>query len=56
MVYRRDLQGRIVKDNDHALDALRYGINTDNVAMVQPTNTARHYGAASALGGIRYDT
>ena len=54
MVYRRDLQGRIVKENDHALDALRYGINTDNVATLPPQNASRTIRAASSLGGIKY--
>jgi hypothetical protein len=30
-VYRRDLNGKIVKANDHAMDALRYLINTPRV-------------------------
>lgn len=28
LIYRRDENGKIVKDHDHALDALRYGVNT----------------------------
>ena len=54
MVYRRDLQGRIVKENDHALDALRYGINTENVALLPPQTASRAHRAASSLGGIKY--
>jgi phage terminase large subunit-like protein len=36
-VYRRDEKGRIVKDNDHLMDATRYGIMTGlGVAKVKP--------------------
>lgn len=35
-VYRRDEKGRVVKDNDHALDALRYLIMSLDIAKAQP--------------------
>jgi hypothetical protein len=36
-LYRRDEKGRIVKEYDHALDALRYGVATfDKIAMAVP--------------------
>lgn len=38
-IYRRDEKGRIVKKNDHALDALRYAVMTfDKIAIVKPVN------------------
>lgn len=36
LLYRRDEQGKIVKDHDHALDALRYAINTFKRAQPAP--------------------
>lgn len=39
-IYHRDERGRIVKENDHALDALRYGYMTfDRIAKVKPVGT-----------------
>lgn len=35
-LYRRDDNGRIVKDHDHAMDALRYAINTFHLATPMP--------------------
>lgn len=50
LLYRRDENGRIVKDHDHALDALRYAINTFQLATPMPikqfmpkTTTSRKY-------------
>lgn len=36
LLYRRDEDGKIVKENDHALDALRYAINTWHMATPVP--------------------
>jgi len=36
LLYRRDDNGKVVKQNDHALDALRYGINTFEHATSVP--------------------
>jgi phage terminase large subunit-like protein len=36
-IYRRDLNGKIVKENDHLMDATRYLVKTGlNIACVQP--------------------
>lgn len=35
-LYRRDDKGRVVKAKDHAMDALRYVVNTRSVLQVQP--------------------
>lgn len=38
-VYRRDEKGRIIKENDHLMDATRYGIMTGlGIAKVKPVN------------------
>lgn len=38
-IYHRDEKGVIVKQNDHALDALRYGVMTfDKIAKVKPVD------------------
>lgn len=39
LLYRRDENGKIVKENDHALDALRYAINTWHLAQQVPVAT-----------------
>jgi hypothetical protein len=40
LLYRRDENGKIVKDHDHALDALRYAINTWQFAQQKPVKQA----------------
>jgi hypothetical protein len=59
-VYRRDLNGRIVKENDHLMDAMRYLIMTGTKIMeLQPpedasdggqTTTRRRQGGSSICG------
>jgi hypothetical protein len=36
-IYRRDTNGRIVKENDHVMDAMRYGVMKITDAITQPT-------------------
>lgn len=46
-LYRRDEKGRIVKDNDHLMDAMRYVLNTDSIFRAKPVThalTTRRYG------------
>ncbi len=39
-LYRRDEKGRIVKANDHLMDATRYVVNTGrSIAITRPTET-----------------
>jgi len=35
-LYRRDEKGRIVKENDHLMDALRYAVMKIELAMTRP--------------------
>src|SRR5574337_1167360 len=41
LLYRRDDTGKIVKEHDHCLDALRYAINTFHLATPKPESTDR---------------
>lgn len=48
LLYRRDERGQIIKDHDHALDALRYAINSLHMAQPKkldslPTQPTRKY-------------
>lgn len=36
-IYRRNTNGSIVKENDHLMDTLRYGVMRIDAAIVQPT-------------------
>ncbi len=40
-LYRRDEKGKIVKVNDHLMDAMRYLVNTDGVFSTKPRETAK---------------
>lgn len=42
-VYRRDKVGKVVKKNDHAMDALRYAVNTVKVFSLMPRNAVRDW-------------
>lgn len=52
LVYRRDLNGKIIKEKDHLMDCLRYIVLNINTAQQQPTRN-HQYGAMS--GRPRYD-
>ncbi len=49
LLYRRDEDGKVIKEHDHAMDALRYAINTWHMAtqrpvqQAAPTGTGRRY-------------
>lgn len=44
-LYRRDEKGKIVKENDHLMDAMRYLVNTDSVFSTKPIQHARRRSA-----------
>lgn len=50
MLYRRDMDGRIIKENDHLMDCMRYIINNLQVATTKPTSAA----TGESYGEIRY--
>ena len=53
-IYRRDENGRIVKKNDHLMDALRYMVATfKEIGRVQPADdsTSKHVGPADRRAG-----
>jgi hypothetical protein len=53
-LYRRDERGRIVKENDHLMDALRYGVATfGRIAKVKPVEggSVTPYRAADERAG-----
>ena len=41
-LYRRDEKGRIVKENDHLMDALRYAVMKITLAATRPVQQARN--------------
>lgn len=50
-LYRRDEKGKIVKEFDHAIDCLRYGVMGINHAHVQPVSKNRNIiGSATTSG------
>ena len=54
ITYRRDLGGRLIKENDHVLDALRYAIMGLRFARQKPV---KHKGTHGGVyGGTKYDT
>lgn len=53
MVYRRDEHGKIVKENDHLMDALRYIVNNIEIARPKPPSFAGL--GAKGYAGKRYD-
>jgi hypothetical protein len=48
-LYRRDEKGRVVKENDHIMDAMRYLESRVNGFKTEPPNTPQqmpqHYGS-----------
>lgn len=45
-LYRRDTKGRVVKENDHLMDCLRYLVlGFDDIASVQPSGVSRRRGS-----------
>lgn len=60
LVYKRDLNGKIVKENDHLMDAFRYAILNINMAKTvnargQSISSTGLTTGAPGLGGIKYD-
>lgn len=53
LVYRRDLNGKIVKENDHLMDALRYLVV--GIHRAQSPVKLNRYGGTGVGAGIRYD-
>lgn len=53
-VYRRDEKGKIVKLNDHMMDASRYAIMTREIACVEPSKTSRVRPVAPADSAAGY--
>lgn len=49
-VYRRDDKGHIVKKNDHAMDSLRYGVNTPSVMAHMPQQNTEFAAMQMARG------
>ena len=53
-LYRRDEKGRIVKENDHLMDATRYlvmsGIDLAKTKPVKKTNEGENYISSGGLG------
>jgi len=41
-LYRRDVKGKIVKENDHLIDDMRYLLNTDGAFQTRPIKTDKH--------------
>ncbi len=41
-LYRRDVKGKIVKQNDHLMDDMRYLLNTDDAFQTRPIKTNKH--------------
>ncbi len=52
VIYRRDLNGKIVKENDHLMDALRYIVNNLECATQKPVRTRD---SGEVYGGRKYD-
>jgi hypothetical protein len=50
LLYRRDEEGKIVKEHDHALDALRYAINTFQMAAPMPAKNV-----STTVGSRKYN-
>lgn len=55
VVYRRDPKGRVIKDNDHVLDALRYALVSLNHAQQTPINDPFSQGGIAQYGSRSYD-
>jgi len=51
-LYRRDEKGRIVKENDHLMDSMRYLLNTDGIWRTKPVERVRG-GSRGEWGGRR---
>lgn len=47
-IYRRDENGRVVKENDHAMDALRYGVMGIRRAVCEPLREQRRHSRQAA--------
>jgi hypothetical protein len=54
MIYRRDEEGRIIKQNDHLMDCFRYIVNNIKVARQKPvkSGTARGSGVSGRNYGV----
>lgn len=52
-LYRRDDKGRVVKDNDHLMDAMRYAVVSGlDVAKVKPSDKPKRAPAYASSGGL----
>ena len=51
LLYRRDLNGKIIKEDDHLMDCLRYIVNNLNVAIPKPVTNNNGGGS---YGEIQY--
>jgi hypothetical protein len=52
VTYHRDEKNRIVKDNDHCCDALRYLVQSVHLARQQPIK--RNAASMEGVSGIKY--
>jgi hypothetical protein len=54
-LYRRDLNGRVIKENDHLLDALRYALNSLIRAISKQQATSIGKGMKGFSTSLKYD-
>ena len=54
-LYRRDLNGKVIKENDHLLDALRYAMNALIRAISKQQATSISKGMKGFTSSIKYD-
>jgi hypothetical protein len=54
-LYRRDLNGKVIKENDHLLDALRYALNMIIRAISKQQATSVGKGLKGFTTSMKYD-